>query len=70
MAGGMNWEVGIGRHILPCIKQITKKNLLYSTGNYSVLCDNLNAKEIKKRGDMCMHIADSLYCTAETNTTL
>ena len=25
-----------------------------------------NGKEIQKRGDMCIHIADSLCCTAET----
>ena len=24
----------------------------------------------RKRGDVCKHIADSLFCTAETNTTL
>ena len=29
----------------------------------------LNGKEIQKSGDVCTHIADSLCCTAETNTT-
>ena len=37
---------------------------------YSVLCGDLNGKEIQKRGDICIRIADSLCCTAETNTTL
>ena len=27
-------------------------------------------RKLKKRGDICIHIADSLCCTAETNTTL
>ena len=35
-----------------------------------MLCGDLNGKEIQKRGDICIHIADSLCCTAETNTTL
>ena len=35
----------------------------------NVLCD-LNGKKSQKRGDICMNIADSLCCAAETNTTL
>ena len=30
----------------------------------------LNGKEIQKREDICIRIADSLCCTVETNTTL
>ena len=45
------------------------KNLPYSTGD-SMLCGDLNGKEIQKRGDICIHMADSLCCTADTNTTL
>ena len=37
---------------------------------YSMLCGDQNGKEIPKREDICIHIADSLCCTAETNTTL
>ena len=46
---------------------------------YSVLCGDLNRKEIQKRGGkkskkegmyMCVCIADSLCYTVETNTTL
>ena len=36
----------------------------------SVLCGDLNGKEIQKRGDVCIQIADSLCCTAENNITL
>ena len=28
---------------------------------YSALCGDLNGKEIQKRGDLCTHLADSLY---------
>ena len=31
--GGINWEIGIDIHTLLCIKQITNKDLLYSTEN-------------------------------------
>ena len=30
---GINWEVGIDIDTLLCIKQVTNKDLLYSTGN-------------------------------------
>ena len=33
-----------------------------------MLSADLNGKEIQKRGDVCIHIADSLCCTAETNS--
>ena len=35
----------------------------------SMLCGYLNGKEIQKKGDICIHLVDSLCCTAETNTT-
>ena len=35
-----------------------------------MLCGDPNEKEIQKRGDMCVHIADSLCYTAEISTTL
>ena len=31
--GGINWEIGIDMYTLLYIKQITNKDLLYSTGN-------------------------------------
>ena len=35
-----------------------------------MLCGDLNGKEIQKRGDMFLNMADSLCNTVETNTTL
>ena len=35
-----------------------------------MLCGDLNGKEIQKRGNTCIQMADSLCCTAENNTTL
>ena len=36
----------------------------------AMLYGDLNEKKIKKRGDICNHLVDSLCCTAETNITL
>ena len=36
----------------------------------SMLCGDLDGKEIQKRGDICIQIADSLCCTAEIDMTL
>ena len=36
-----------------------------ATWEAQILCDDLNRKEIQKRGDTCIHIADSLCCIAE-----
>ena len=40
------------------MKFLTNENLLLRE-LYSVLCGDLNGKEIQKRGDICIHIADS-----------
>ena len=47
------------------------ENLLYSSRN-STQCSVVTFlwKEIQNRGDMCIHVADSLCCTIETNTAL
>jgi len=66
---GMNWEIGTDIYTLLCIIQITNENLLFRE-LYSVLCGDLNGKEISKRKGKHIHITDSLCCTAETNTTL
>ena len=41
-----------------------------------VLCDDLEGwhvgwgrREVQEGGDICIHIADSLHCAADTNTT-
>ena len=61
--GMMNWETGTDIYTLLCIKQasqqITNEYLPYGTGN-SVLCGDLNGKEIQKRGDICICTANSL----------
>ena len=62
------WEIGINIYTRQCIKWITDENLLYSPGN-SVFYGDLHGKEIQKRGDICINLADSLCCMAETNTT-
>ena len=33
--GGIKWELGINKHTLVYVKQITNKDLLYSTGKYT-----------------------------------
>ena len=39
-----------------------------------MLCDDLDGvrggREVQEGGDIGIHIADSLHCTAEANTTL
>ena len=52
--GGINWEIGIDIYTLLYIKQITNKDLLYSTGNstqYSVM--TYMGKESKKE---CIYV--------------
>ena len=64
---GARMHIGIDIYALLCIDQITE-NLLWIPGNpLSALCD-LSGQEIQKSGDVCSHTADSLYCTAETNS--
>ena len=62
----INWEIGIDIYTLLYIKQITKKDLLHSTGNstqYSVM--TCMEKEFLKRVAICIRITESLCCTAE-----
>ena len=49
-------------------RQITHKVLLYSTGNYSIFCDNYMRKESEK-GCIYVCVTAPLCCTPETNTT-
>ena len=45
-------------------------------GLFSVLCDDLGGgigvggREAQEKGDICIHVADSLHCAAETSTPL
>ena len=81
MAGrgsGMNWEIEIDIYTLPCVKQRAIGNLLYTTGSsagcsvgtYMCGMGGGCGREVQEGGDICIHIADSLCYTAETNTTL
>ena len=76
---GMNWVIGIDICALPCVKQIASGNLLCSAGS-SARCSIMTylggwdgggcGREVQEGGEICIHTADSLHCTAETNTTL
>ena len=66
----MIWETGTDTYMLLCIKQITNKNLLYSTGNstqYSVMAymgkESKKKNKTKKCGYMCMHNRFTLLYT-------
>ena len=49
MGGGINWELGISRHTLLYIKEVTNKDLLLSTGNYiQYPVKTYNGKDSKK----------------------
>ena len=48
--GGMNWEIRIDIPTIDRKHKITHERLLHSTGDCSVLCGDLNGKEIKERG--------------------
>ena len=58
-------------------QEVGVKGQLYSTGS-SAWCSVLTwrgevgqvGREVQGGGDICIHKADSLCCTAETNTTL
>jgi hypothetical protein len=52
------------------IKQITNKHLLYSTGNYSVLCNDLCGKRTLKKRDISICTIGSICCIPETSTAL
>ena len=51
--------------------KINSGKLLYGTGLNSLLCDDLEmvgwgGREVHEGGDLCIHIADTLCCRAET----
>ena len=57
-------------YILLYIKEITNKDRLCSTGNYSILCNGPYGKRIFKRVDRCICINYSLCCIPKTNSVL
>ena len=54
---GINWEIGINVYTLVYIKQITNKDLLYSTGNSTQYCimRPIWENNLKKNGYMYMY---------------
>ena len=74
--GGANREIGIDIYIYGLCKtagwqELTRKHKELS----SVLCEDLGgemqgSRRESKREGICIHVADSVHCTAETNTTL
>ena len=60
--------------ICAAICKTDSRKLLYDTELSSVLRDDLDGcdegEEAQEGGDICIHIAGSLGCTAKTNTTL
>ena len=70
----MNWESSVDVHTLPRVKEIASGKLLYSTGSSAQCCvmtllGGIRG-QIDEGEDICKCVADSLHCTAETNTTL
>jgi len=61
----MNWEIGINIYIIQYIKQITNKNLLYSTGNFTQNSMVMQmSRKSKKRGDI--YIYKHIYIYTDT----
>lgn len=59
----MNYEIGIVVYTALRIKQITNKILLYAQGTQCTVVNQMGRKS--KKWDMCIHIDDSICCTAE-----
>ena len=72
----LNWEIESDIYTLPCVRLIASGDLLYSTGSlawYSVITQMGEMGGWEGgigRGDVCILVADSVCCTAETNATL
>ena len=63
-------EFGMEMNTLLYLKWKTNKDLLYSSGNCSVLCGSLDGRGLWGRMDTCICMAESLHCSTETITTL
>ena len=61
--GGTSWKSSIETYILPYVKEIVSGNLLYDAGSSNPMLWD-------KGGDICMPMADSCWCMAETIATL
>ena len=66
----MNWKIRTDVCALPCVKQKLVRTY-YCTLLSSVLLMTQRggmAREVQEGRDRHIHMADSLHCTAETNT--
>ena len=76
--GGTDWDIKIDIYAVPHVKEIASGNLQYNTESSplgSVMTQSRgdgvgHGREVQEEGDICIQIADSLPCIAETNTTL
>ena len=65
----MDWEAGTDVYTLPCANEVTEESPLRSAGSPARCCVlTLNRKALQTREDARSHWADSLCCTADTNT--
>ena len=67
---GMSWKSNIEAYTLPYIKYIASGHWLCD----AMLCDNLEGwdgvgagREVEEGRDICIPMADSCWCMAETN---
>ena len=71
---GMKWEIGIDMYAPPRAQLVASRKLLYGALNSGLRGDlegwdwGRAGREGHEGRDMCTHVADSLPCTAETNT--
>ena len=76
--GGTNWRTNIERYTLRYVEYSASRNLLYDSGiSNLVLCVHLDGwdrvggeREIKEGGNLCIPMADSCWCMAETDNTI
>ena len=60
---GLGWH----GHVHTAISKMdNNKDLLYSTGNCSMLCGSLDGRGVSGRMETCICMAESLHCSPET----
>ena len=69
-AGRLGSIPGMHMYSLLYLKWITNKDLLFSTGNCSMLCGSLDGRGVWGRVDICICMAESLHCSPGTITAL
>ena len=66
--GRMNWEIGTDIYtlLILCIKQKLMRTYCVAQGTLLHALWWPKWEGVQKRGDVCIHTADSLCCTVET----